>query len=274
MDDHTPDLTPIEVVGGVMLKRDDLYTLAGIRGGKVRACHHLATHGPEPCEGLITASARKSPQAQIVARLAHRLGVPARCHMPTGPLTEEMEDMVAHGAELVQHPAGYNNVIIARARADHAAHPTWRHIPFGMEHPAAMGCTRAQARGLAKQFGAPGAPPRPRRVVVCVGSGMSAAGILHGLRDIGWGGMPVVGIRVGADPTKRLDRFGPFAWHEQMRLVDVTPEVPYHTAVEARIGDIVLDPHYEAKCLEFVRRGDLFWVVGIRTTAATRRPTT
>lgn len=270
MKDNTPTLTPIETVGGVFVKRDDLYCIAGIRGGKVRACWELATGGPKPCHGLITASARRSPQAQIVARLAGRLGVPARCHMPTGEHTEEMRDMLAHGAELVQHRAGYNNVIIARAKADHAARPGWRYIPFGMEHPAAVACTEGQVESIPLEM-AFGNIELPRRVVVCVGSGMSAAGILHGLRSIGGavGRIPVVGIRIGADPTRRLNTFGPFGWYEQLTLIDVTEEVPYHKPVEARLGRILLDPYYEAKCLEYVRPGDLFWVVGVRTTHAT-----
>ena len=267
-------LTPIEEYNGVWVKRDDLYEHAGIRGGKVRACLHLATRtsdaaGPlPPAEGLITASARTSPQAQIVARLAHSLGIPARCHMPQGEKTEEMIDMEAHEGELVQHKAGYNTVIIARAKADHKARPTWRHIPFGMEHADAMACTTAQVESIAVTM-AFGHMERPKRVVVCVGSGMSAAGIMHGLRKLGLD-IPVVGIRIGADPAKRLRAFAPFGWQEQMKLIDVTDDIKYHTAVDASIGGILLDPWYEAKCLEYVRRGDLFWVVGIRATLATQ----
>jgi len=261
------NITPIERHGDIYLKRDDLYEFAGIRGGKVRACRHLATRTHEagpgllprelpPARGLITASARKSPQAQIVARLAHALGIPARCHMPTGEKTEEMEDMEAHGGELVQHRAGYNNVLIARAKADHAERPGWRYIPFGMEHHEAVGCTRGQVVAV---------PAAVRRIVVCVGSGMSAAGILWGLRDLGLR-VPVVGVQIGADPTKRLDRYAPRNWRDMMELLDVTGAIPYHAAVEARVGDVLLDPHYEAKCVEYLRRGDMFWVVGIRAT--------
>lgn len=269
MKDNTPEYTPIEQHGDVWLKRDDLYMRAGICGGKVRACWHLATHGPLPCDGLITASARKSPQAQIVARLAARLGVPARCHMPQGKHTEEMLDMEAHGGELVQHRAGYNNVIIARALADCKQHPTWRYIPFGMEHKDAMDCTRRQVKGLSEAIRC-GEIPKPQRLVVCIGSGMSAAGILHGLRDYHLD-IPVVGVRVGAAPIKRLNSWGPFGWRNMIEVVDATEWVAYHTAVDASVGNIVLDPHYEAKCWRYVQGGDLFWVVGVRHTANTMK---
>ncbi len=258
MQDNIPKTTPIQKIDGVWVKRDDLYCRAGIRGGKVRACWRLATWGDAPCDGLITASARKSPQAQIVARIANAMGVPARCHMPMGARTEEMVDMEAHGGELVQHKAGYNNVIITRAMADHKIRPTWRYIPFGMEHREAMRCTREQVRDI---------PVGVRRVVVCVGSGMTVAGIMHGLRDQHLSHIPVVGIRIGADPTRRLNSWGPFGWRQQMELIDATDTIPYHTAVDAAIGDVVLDAHYEAKCLEYIKPGDLFWIVGIRAAA-------
>lgn len=281
MKDNTPTLTPIEQVGDVYLKRDDTFCIAGIRGGKVRACWELATRttanadglfGPRkllPADGLITASARRSPQAQIVARLAHRLGIPARCHMPTGEMTEEMHDVVAHGGTLVRHKPGYNSVIVARAKEDirHKSRRFWRYIPFGMEHAQALVCTEKQVRSIPVTM-AFGLMKKPKRIVVCVGSGMTAAGILWGLKKIKLD-IPVVGVRVGADPKKRLNKFAPCKWWNMMEIVDATKKHKYHDAVEAKVGDVLLDPHYEAKCLEFVEPGDLFWLVGIRTITTT-----
>lgn len=255
IDAYTTGHTPIEKRGDVWLKRDDLHQRAGIRGGKVRACWHLATYGEHPCDGLITASARKSPQAQIVARVAALLGVPARCHMPTGDKTEEMRDAEVHGAELVQHRAGYNNVIISRALADHKERSRWRYIPFGMEHREAMGCTRGQVSSLLDM------PEKPRRIVVTVGSGMSAAGILHGLRDHDLR-IPVLGVRIGADPRKRLDTYAPAMWRQGMQLVTSRHDYAHHHTAD--IDGVAMDPHYEAKAVEYVMPGDLFWVIGIR----------
>jgi 1-aminocyclopropane-1-carboxylate deaminase/D-cysteine desulfhydrase-like pyridoxal-dependent ACC family enzyme len=277
----TPVSRVIEPRWAVWLKRDDAFMMEGIRGGKVRACWHLATRDYDdgggllparrlpPARGLITASARKSPQAQIVARLAHKLGIPARCHMPEGQATEEMEDMVAHGGTLVQHKAGYNNVIIARALADYAklSKDGWRYIPFGMEHRAAMECTADQAQSIFDMMYQ--ARVKPSRIVICIGSGMSAAAVLHGLKRRKLA-IPVLGIRIGADPTRRLDRFAPDDWRKNLTVHDITGEVPYETAVDASVGGVKLDPHYEAKCVPFLRTDDLLWVVGIRATAETQ----
>lgn len=40
--------------------------------------------------------------------------------------------------------------------------------------------------------------------------------------------------------------------------------VPYERALRAKVGDVVLDPIYEAECLPFLMEGDLLWVVGCR----------
>ena len=69
---------------------------------------------------------------------------------------------------------------------------------------------------------------------------------------------------VGADPQHRLERYAPRGWQEITDLRE--PGVGYGTAVEGRLGDLLLDPIYEAKALRFLEPGDLLWVVGIRPT--------
>lgn len=263
LEDNTPDLTPVVSTGGIWVKRDDTFRIAGISGGKVRACWHLITtgiarRGFAPVAGVITASSRQSPQAQIVARLAQRLGLPARLHMPTGPDTPEMVDVKAHGGEIVQHRPGYNTVIVSRAKEDHAElGDAWIHIPFGMESRHAMACTRAQVATIQPHL------PHIDRIVVPVGSGMTLAGILWGLYDLGkLQEVPVVGITVGADPRRRLNTYAPPMWHMNVRLREATTD--YHTHVFANIGKVILDPVYEAKCREFLLPNDLFWIVGKR----------
>ena len=100
-----------------------------------------------------------------------------------------------------------------------------------------------------------------------VGSGMSLAGVLWGLRNRGglFQAMPVLGVVVGADPAKRLDKYAPPGWRE---MVELRPSgLDYHDAAPRnRLGPLVLDPIYEAKCLPFLRAGALVWIVGVRQT--------
>jgi 1-aminocyclopropane-1-carboxylate deaminase/D-cysteine desulfhydrase-like pyridoxal-dependent ACC family enzyme len=247
-------LTPVQVLGDIWVKRDDLFAVNGVPGGKVRTCLALARAAlAEGKAGLVTAGSRSSPQVNIVSHIAAHLGLPARCHTPSGELSPEVAAAADAGAEIVQHRAGYNNVIIARARED-ASSLGWAEIPFGMECAEAVAQTRRQAANL---------PDGARRLVVPVGSGMSLAGILWGLEDAGRLDLPVIGVRVGADPTERLDSYAPRGWRERVTLI--TSELDYHEeASDDYLGSILLDQFYEAKCVPYLEPGDVFWIVGIR----------
>jgi len=242
------ELTPLHKVGRVWLKRDDMFTAAGAKGGKARTCWVLA----QGAKGLVTAGSRFSPQINIVARIAHKLGIPCRAHTPTGELLFPVaEARDKFGAEIIQHKAGYNSVIIERARGD-AMKRKWKEIPFGMECKEAIEQTSRQVENAL--IG--------KRIVVPVGSAMSLAGILRGMqqaRSI----IPVLGIIVGADPRKRLHKW--CTMFELSRLTLVTSKLDYHQAASnSVIGNIQLDPIYEAKCLPYVQDDDVFWLVGVR----------
>ena len=247
------ELTPWQRHGGHWVKRDDLYSYAGVAGGKVRTCLALA----RGARGLVTAGSRQSPQVNIVAQVARSLDIPCQVHVPdavTGP-TPELKAAFDAGAAVVFERPGHNSVIIARAR-EAATELGWRYIPFGMECQEAVEQTRRQVRDI---------PPDVRRLVVPVGSGMTLAGVLEGLDDIG-SSLPVLGVVVGADPAKRLLRYGPLFW--QGRCALVRSPLDYHEhAPDYRLGALELDPVYEAKCLPYLRPGDALWVVGIRQTA-------
>jgi 1-aminocyclopropane-1-carboxylate deaminase/D-cysteine desulfhydrase-like pyridoxal-dependent ACC family enzyme len=122
-----------------------------------------------------------------------------------------------------------------------------------MECSTAVDQTRGQVMNL---------PDDIHRIVVPIGSGMSAAGVLWGLADHHLS-VPVLGVVIGADPTRRLDRFAPPTWRMIMGLVPAG--LDYHAEVrDATIGGVHLDGVYEAKCLPFLAAGDLLWIVGRR----------
>jgi len=247
--DSLDTLTPVEYIDGVFVKRDDYFKIAGVCGGKARTCFALARGG---C-GLVTAGSRQSPQVNIVAHIAKYLGIGSRLHVPCGKLTPELEDAKLVGANIIQHSPGYNSVIISRAKKD-ALDMGWINIPFGMECKEAVLQTAKQVKNI---------PKGVKRIIVPVGSGMSLAGILHGLRREDRN-IPVLGIKIGADPIRRLDMYAPIFWGVMVQLVDCGYD--YHKSIKGVLGDIILDPIYEAKCLQFLKYGDLFWIVGIRKT--------
>jgi hypothetical protein len=243
------DLTPIEKHADIYVKRDDLCSIAGVRGGKVRTCWQLS----QGASHLVTAGARQSPQVNIVAHIARHVGAACDVFVPEGSLTPESAAAEETGATINRVKAGYNNVIKARAR-DFAKEHNATHIPFGMECQEAVDATAQQVRDI---------PADVKRIVIPVGSGMSFCGLLKGLADQNLS-IPVLGIQVGADPIARIDKFAP-GWQDRAEITKSDLEYADH-ATNTHLGNLKLDPTYEAKCLPFLEPGDLLWVVGIKQT--------
>ena len=246
------EVTPVEKHGDNWVKRDDTFSRAGVRGGKVRSAWFLCTKDGTP-RGLCTAGARTSPQIKIIGSMAKELGVPMRAHTTQGALGPEVEFAKNLGADIIQHKAGYNNVLIARARED-AESLGYLNIPFGMECIEAIHMTALQVANI---------PQEVSRIVMPVGSAMSFMGVLWGL-ELFERNIEVLGVRVGADPTKRLEKYAPPGWEsfasvEQSSYAykDYFPDTHLSSGLE-------IDPIYEAKCLPYLEPDDLFWVVGIR----------
>lgn len=252
--DFAPAITPVEEHGGILVKREDAWSRGGASGAKARALFTAAAGAA----GILTAGARTSPQLERAALAARVLGIPARLHTGSGADTTETKVAVAAGAELVRHHPARLSVIRARFRqdAERLSGNGWACVPFGMEHAVYLGQVREQAMSL----------PRTGfvRLVVPVGSGMTLAAILCGLEAAGCR-MEVLGVRVGTDPSAILDRYAP-CWRHRVTLV--TGPGGFRPASVTRLGDLPLDPYYEAKTLPHLRPGDLLWAVGTRTNIA------
>jgi 1-aminocyclopropane-1-carboxylate deaminase/D-cysteine desulfhydrase-like pyridoxal-dependent ACC family enzyme len=99
------------------------------------------------------------------------------------------------------------------------------------------------------------------RLVVAVGSGTTLLGLLRGFRYRGES-IPILGVMVGRDPSVELDKCAPY-WRKQTTL-ERSP-VPYHSpAKKTELFGRWFDPHYEAKCLPYLQRGDCLVVVSVR----------
>jgi len=246
-------VTPIQKIDDMWFKREDLFTIDGVCGGKVRTAWGLMKN--LKTTGVVTAGSRSSPQVNIVATLAKRLNLKCRAHTPQGELSPELIRAQEKGAEIIQHKAGYNSVIVARARED-AKNLGWAEIPFGMECDEVINQTKQQVVDI---------PTDVKRIVITVGSGMSLSGLLWGLKEQNLN-IKVLGVCVGANPEERLNKYAPSDWKEKVTLID--SGLDYHKfAPTTNFKGIELDPIYEAKCIPFLESGDLFWIIGIRETA-------
>ena len=267
--DETPDVTPVEQRGDYWFKREDQYVFAGVNGAKVRAYRHLALE--DDAEGIIGVAARVSPNFTRFAAVGKRLGIPVRVHTAYGEYTELMEVAEGLGAEIVQHAPGYMNQLEAAARDDAESEERdgWIYPKWG-DDPRVHDLTVREVENVAATIEASRdsggeADPEIQRVVVPVGSGLTLAAVLAGLKQYGVD-VPVLGVRVGGDPEDALDRHAPDDWRDRVDLVE--SDYDYQAAPdETALAGVELDPVYEAKVIPYVEPGDLVWVVSTRETA-------
>lgn len=250
------ELTPVEYYEneGIWLKRDDKFEVCGVRGGKSRSAYQVIQQLLEKgYTTIVTAGSRQSPQCEIVSYICQELGVPCKVFMPRGADTSVIKHINENSlTEIIRVQCGYNNVIIARAR-EYAENRGCGYVPFGMECAENVEVTSKQVANIPKEV---------KRLVVPVGSGMSMSSIVTGLINIGRTDLPILGVRVGKDPTKILEEYA--CGLEMLNYEIVQSSVDYHTNVDAWVGDVNLDPVYEAKCREFLKEGDCLWIVGHR----------
>lgn len=240
-------VTPICQHGDYLVKRDDLFTVGGVSGGKARTA--LAIMSEPGVTGVVTAGQRHSQQTMIVAAIAKKKNLPCHIHTPEGDTTPEIDAAIAYGAEIIRQGPGYGTVLDKAARVD-ADTQGWAYVPLMLECDTAVEMTSKQTVGIGDHH--------VNRIVVPIGSGMSLAGILRGLAEQGLN-VPVLGVQVGSDPSDRLDKYAP-GWRDKVDLVVSAHDYSDH--VDADIDGLVLDPTYEGKCLEFMEPGDLLWIVG------------
>lgn len=249
------ELTPVEYYEeeGIWLKRDDLFEVCGVRGGKARSAYQVIQELlDQGYDTIVTAGSRQSPQCEIVSYICEKLRVQCILFMPFGGDTSVITNIKKNKFTQIERVRpGYNNIIVARAR-ECAERRGFGYVPFGMECARNVEVTSEQVKNIPKEV---------KRVVIPVGSGMSFSSVVTGMTKYGID-KPLLGVRVGKDPTKIISEY---AFGLDFLDYDIVESsVDYHTPVEAYVGGYNLDPIYEAKCREFLREGDLLWVVGHR----------
>ena len=247
------ELTPVEYKNSYYFKRDDYFNFedAGC-GGKVRTCISIIKKNLNNIKGLSTAGSRSSPQVHIVSSISKYLKIPCRVHVPCGVLGPEVEAAKKNNAIIIQQKPGYNNVLISRCKKD-CIETGFLEIPFGMECEEAIEQTSYQVQNI---------PYTINRIIVPIGSGMSISGILYGIKKYKKD-VKVIGIQVGADPIKRLNKYAPKDWKNILTIIK--SEYKYDKKPKnCKFCNIDLDPIYEAKCIEYLEKNDLLWIVGHR----------
>ena len=260
--DYELEITPVEKIGNIWVKRNDLYELAGCKGGKVASAYKLILDAKEKgYDTVVTTGSRQSPQCEIVSCLCEMENMKCHLLMPSGEDTKVLRTIYNNKNSTLHR---YTKrcalqVNLNKYAKKMAEENNWYLIPFGMQ------CTK-NVDLVAKQV--VNIPKEVKRIVVPVGSGMTFCGVMKGLVDCKRLDIELVGVVTGGNPEKIISIFRPkFVELPKWRLEVFHPEFKrgkdrYALRAQASIGDIELDEVYEAKCMEFIQDGDLFWIVG------------
>lgn len=253
------DLTPIQEVDGYLFKRDDFYQTGMAIGGKARIGNILINEAIDKgFSDIVTTGSRDSRQCEIVSSICEDYGI--RCHlfMPSGKDTD-VTDIIQSRAFSTIHrtKVGYNSVLISHSQK-WANENNAYYIPFGMESKECIDINMHQVQNVPKDIS---------RIIIPCGGGMQMISVICGLKHYGMSHIKVIGVQVGANPKRVIDKFIPddglFGTGYNYEIVK--SNVPYSKHLEnTTFCGIDLDPVYEAKCIPFLEKGDLLWIVGKR----------
>lgn len=251
------DLTPVEKIENIYVKRDDLFEYANCNGGKVRGALYIINKALQNgYTEFVSLGSRFSPQCEIISNICEQMNLKCHLFMPNSYKDTTVITNIKNNKNTVLirdlKQGAYTNVLIARAEKFAQEH-NYYFIKFGMEMPETIEILQEQVKNIPKDI---------KRIIVPVGSAMNFCSIINGLNKYNRNDIQVVGIQVGKDPLNVIKNYCPFFSYTKHKLIKAKPN--YETQIEAYIGDLKLDPVYEAKCKEYLQDGDLFWVVGHR----------
>jgi len=174
--------TPIQEHDGYLIKRDDLFNLGGISGGKVRQCLRIVYENLDEIKskyngGLITGCGLPSPQSTIVSAVSKYFGL--KCIVVSPIYNNSKVDVNRINVSLSQklgarvfgvgnpNPSGYKRDI-KELQKEYGFYE----IKFVMESSSVIDTTSHQVSNLPNNLG--------NLVVIC-GSGLNLFGILKGI---------------------------------------------------------------------------------------------
>lgn len=252
-------MTQVEEINGYYFKRDDKFEIHGVRGGKARSAYQLIQQGiNQGYTDFVTAGSRMSPQCEIVSTICDKLGINCHLFMPSGKETSVLTNISKNKNSTIHKcKVGYNSVICSHAEL-FARENNFFYIPFGMECLENIDITKHQVKNI---------PDCVKRIIIPCGSGMSMISVIKGLEYYNMTDKHVIGVQVGKDPTHNLNKFLGFKSNlfGTANYDIVKSNLDYHKVpLQTEFCGIDLDPVYEAKCIPFIEKGDLLWIVGKR----------
>ena len=231
----------------INLFRLDNKSYYGVFGGKAQLANLFCANA----KGIVTCGSRHSVQVLTFAQLCDILCIPCVVHVPKGKETDMTIELEKLSCTIVYENVGYNNVLNSHAKSNAEA-LGYTFVQLGMLCDIAFNEIAKNCAQLLNEF------PDTKRIVVPVGSGTTLIGVLYGLQALNLD-IPVLGVMVGMDATKNVDKFMSEPYKE---LYIVQSSLKYDKPYENNVvNSVELNPYYEAKTIPFLEDGDTLYVV-------------
>lgn len=276
------ELTPIEEIGGMLYKRDDLYMPfpdIPLSGGKVRQAISLIggnyDYIKNECNGQVyTATAITSPQGIIISKVASEFGFQSHIYLGTGSLKSVRENpltmqiLMMGGRIHLNKGCGYDSMLSSKIKKLQDGGERLFHVKFGInleQNPGAiLDSVGFQVQNIPKDLD---------YLIIPCGSCITMSGIIRGLLEYNIMPKHIIGIQIsGYNRTKQLrailgDDLDKVPWE-----LRISKEFDYHTLCDIWLEDGTrTDVLYESKALHYMQsymieelkgKKVLFWLVG------------
>jgi 1-aminocyclopropane-1-carboxylate deaminase/D-cysteine desulfhydrase-like pyridoxal-dependent ACC family enzyme len=275
-------LTPVQRIGYLYLKRDDLFRPFGVNcpvnGGKLRQALWLMTSQPD-IKGVVSGSSIHSPQSPIISVVANYMKIPNVIYY--GGITPESLDKPMpricrrYGAQIEISKSGRHNVIYSDARK-YAKDHGYYCVEYGMN---SRDKENLQAFYEANANQAQNIPDKLDNLVVTCGSGITATGIIYGLRKYGKKVKNIILVGVAPNRIEKIrERLELLGENKKQKFTYIDrfsePGFSYEKREPETFGEIELHPNYEAKTFAWIKyhidvrnETTLMWIVGSEPTA-------
>lgn len=244
-------LSLVEKVNDIYVKREDLAQFKNINGGKGRVITYLIEQGIEQgYTDFVSCGSRDSVQCEMISFVCECYEINCHLFIPSGHDTSMIQHIKNNShTTLIRTDVGYLSTI-KKQSLDYANNNNYFYIPFALEDEITIEINKDQVQNI---------PDEVKRIVVPIGSGMNFISILKGLEEYNKN-IPVLGVQIGLDPTKNIQKF---LGNTNIQYEIVKSELPYNKhSKEYKLGNISLNKTYEAKCLPYLKSGDLLWIIG------------
>ena len=286
-EDFLYQLTPVEKIGDIWLKREDKFAPLGpgnINGSKLRQLIWLMTQ--QPITGIVSGAVMQSPQLVMAATVAKHLKVP--CHQFSGGRRNSVLAAEALGAETHLVNPGYAATLNPKARQFANEHGfLWIETNITIEHKSSQ-AERIEAFHRVGSEQCRNIPDHIENLFIPAGSCNSLTSILYGLGRFKPKSLKnILLFRIMKNAGKRRN------WTNQR--LDIIRQVsgealalPYTFTEYALVDDgyctyadlmpfnyngVLAHPRYEGKCLNYINDNlpifrhlldekTMFWIIG------------